>query len=137
MNTNTSFTGIKASNPFHYRKFGLREVKITRGNQTLVLLDTTHDSRSYVTTMKSLKFFEDGPDIKLSDFPNHYVLVFDLTSTQEAHVQMMYPDVAAASIRLELTFSAALANTTELIVQGERLSTVYIDRERSVSKNGQ
>ncbi len=86
--------------------------------------------------MKALKFDEDGPNIKLSDFENHYILVFDLTSTQEAQIQMYYPDVVAGSLRLELNILAPITNTLELILLGERLSTVYINKDGRVVKNG-
>ena len=136
MNTNTAFTGSRDSNPFHYQKFGLREIKIVRGNQVVVHIDTSNNIRTYVTTMKALKFEEDGPGIPLDDYTNHYVLVFDLTSTQESNVQMFYPDVVGAGLRVELYFSEMLRNTVEVIVLGERLSTVFIDKNGSVVKNG-
>ena len=62
--------------------------------------------------------------------------MFDLTSTQEANVQLYYPDVVAASLRLELFFQAALTETIEVIVLGERLSTIYLDKSGTVVKNG-
>ena len=136
MNTNAAFTGSRRSNPFHYQKFNLRELKIVRGNQVIVHLDTASNILPYYTTMRALKFDEDGPGIPLSQYENHYVLVFDLTSTQEAHIQMYYPDVVAASLRLELYFTAELAHTVEVLMLGERLSTVFIDRNGAVSKNG-
>ena len=35
MNTNSAFTGHFQKNPFHYRKFGLRELRIVRGGELL------------------------------------------------------------------------------------------------------
>ena len=72
----------------------------------------------------------------LCQYENHFVQVFDLTSTQEANVQMYYPDVVAASLRLELFFQTALTETIEVIVLGERLSTIYLDKSGTVVKNG-
>ena len=66
MNTNTAFTGTLGTNPFHYRKFDLREVRIVRGNQVIVRMDTRNIVQTYVTTMKALKFDDDGPNIPLS-----------------------------------------------------------------------
>ena len=136
MNTNTAFTGTLGTNPFHYRKFDLREVRIVRGNQVIVRMDTRNIVQTYVTTMKALKFEDDGPNIPLSEYENHFVQVFDLTSTQEANVQMYYPDVVAASLRLELFFQTTLTETIEVIVLGERLSTIYLDKSGTVVKNG-
>ena len=136
MNTNTAFTGSKDSNPYHYQKFNLREIKIVRGNQVVVNIDTSDDIRAYVTTMRALKFEEDGPNIPFDNYMDHYVLVFDLTSTQESNVQMYYPDIVGAGLRLEMYFAENLRHTIEVIVLGERLSTVYIDKNGAVVKNG-
>ena len=38
VNLNNQFSGTYNTNPFHFRKFGLRQVKIMRGNQTIVNL---------------------------------------------------------------------------------------------------
>ena len=137
MNTNTAFKGSKDSNPYHYQKFNLREIKIVRGNQVVVNIDTSDDIRAYVTTMRALKFEEDGPNIPFDNYMDHYVLVFDLTSTQESNVQMYYPDIVGAGLRLEMYFAENLRHTIEVIVLGERLSTVYIDKNGAVVKNGQ
>ena len=56
MNTNSAFTGHFQENPFHYQKFGLRELRIVRGDRAIVSVDTTNDCRAYVTTMKAMKF---------------------------------------------------------------------------------
>lgn len=136
MNSNSAFSGTKKSNPFHYQKFGLREIKIVRGNQVVSQLDCVNNARPYVTTMQALKFEEDGPNIPLSDYENHFVLVFDLTSTQESNVLLYYPDVVGGSLRLEMYFERNLTETIEVIVLGERLSTIFIDKGGSVVKNG-
>ena len=49
---------------------------------------------------------------------------------------MFYPDVVGAGLRLELYFSRNLINTVEVIVLGERLSTVFIDKNGAIAKNG-
>ena len=38
MNTNSAFTGHFQENPFHYRKFGLLELRIVRGGELLYQL---------------------------------------------------------------------------------------------------
>ena len=136
MNLNNEFSGTHNMNPFHFRKFGLRLVKIVRGNQTIVNLRTENHVRAYAETMKALKFDDDGPNIQYKDFENHFHLFFDLTSTQEANVEMHFPDVVGAGVRLELYFANNLTNTVELFVSGERISSIAIDKEGSVTKNG-
>ena len=99
-------------------------------------MDTTDDVQSYLTTMRALNFDEDGPGIPLQEYLEHFFQVFDLTSTQEANVQIYYPDVVAASLTLELYFTSRLPSATEVTVFGERLSTFFIDRIGTVVKNG-
>ena len=99
-------------------------------------MDTTNNVQSYITSMRALKFDEDGPGIPLEENPEHFVQVFDLTSAQEANVPVFYPDVVAPSLRLELFFTSPLPSATEVAVLGERLSTNFINKTGTVVKNG-
>ena len=135
MNTNSAFTGHFQESPFHYQKFGLRELRIVRGGRAIVSVDTTNDCRVYVTTMKAMNFNEEIPSLPHNLFQNHYVLVFDLTSLQDAGEKIHYPELSGESIRLELFFDRPLRSVTELIVLGERMSTVKIDQFGTVAKN--
>ena len=63
MNTNSRFTGSLTKNPFWYEQFDLRQVKILRGRQPIVIFDTTDNFRLYVTTMKAMNFQDDIPSI--------------------------------------------------------------------------
>ena len=136
MNTNTGFTGSLKTNPFLYHKFNLRSIRIVRGSHVVVERDTTDNVQSYITTMRALKFDEDGPGIPLEEYPEYSLQVFDLTSTQETNVQIYYPDVFAASLRLEVYFISPLPSATQVAVFGERLSTIFIDKTGTVVKNG-
>ena len=135
MNTNSAFTGQFQENPFHYQKFGLRDLRIVRGGRAIVSLDTTNDCRAYVTTMKALNFNEAIPALPNHQFQNHYILVFDLTSLQDAGENVHYPELTGESIRLEMFFDRSLRNVTEIIVLGERMSTVKIDQFGTVANN--
>ena len=135
MNTNSAFTGHFQENPFHYQKFGLRELRIVPGGRAIVSLDTTNDCRAYVTTMKAMNFNEEIPALPNHQFQNHYILVFDLTSLQDAGENVHYPELSGESIRLEMFFDRSLRNVTEIIVLGERMSTVKIDQFGTVAKN--
>ena len=117
-NTNTAFTGSLKTNPFHNQKFNMRPFRINRGSHVVVDMDTTDNVQSYVTTMRVLKFDEDGPGISLEEYPELFVPVFDLTFTQEASVWIYYADVVAASLRLELFFTSPLPSATEVAVFG-------------------
>ena len=135
MNTNSAFTGHFQENPFHYRKFGLRELRIVRGGRAVVSIDTTNNCRAYVTTMKAMNFNEEIPALPNDFFTDHYVLVFDLTSLQDAGENVHYPELSGESLRLEMFFERPLTNVTELIVLGERISTVKVDQFGTVAKN--
>ena len=135
MNTNSVFTGHFQENPFHYQKFGLRELRIVRGGRAIVSLDTTNDCRAYVTTMKAMNFNEEIPALLNHQFQNHYILIFDLTSLQDAGESIHYPELSGEIIRLEMFFDRSLRNATEIILLGERMSTVKIDQFGTVAKN--
>ena len=135
MNTNSAFTGSFTENPFWYQQFDLRQIRISRGGQPIVDFDTADNCRLYVTTMKAMNFQDDIPSIPIDDFKDHYVLVFDLTSMQDATENCHYPELVGEALRLELNFTNPLENVTELIVLGERMSSVAVDKLGVVGKN--
>ena len=105
MNSNSAFTGSFAENPFWYQQFDLRDIRILRGGQRIVHHDTTDNCRLYVTTMKATSIEDDIPSIPVDNFKDHYVLVFDLTSMQDATEHCHYPELFGEPLRLELYFS--------------------------------
>ena len=127
MNTNSAFTGSFTENPFWYQHFDLRQTRILRGGQPIVDFETA-DNYRHVTTMKAMNFKCDIPSIHIDDFKVHYVLVFDLTSMQDATENCHYPELVGEPLRLELNFTNSLENVTELIVLGERMSWVAVDK---------
>ena len=135
MNTNSAFTGSFFVNPFWYQQFDLRQNRILRGGQPIVDFDTADNCRLYVTTMKEMTFQDDIPSIPIDDFKDHYVLVFDLTSMQDATENCHYPELVGKPLRLELNFTNPLENVSELIVLGERMSSVAVDKFGVVGKN--
>ena len=82
-----------------------------------------------------MNFQDDIPSIPIDDFKDHYVLVFDLTSMQDSTENCHYPDFVGEPLRLELKFTNPLENVTELIVLGERTSSVAVDKCGDVGKN--
>ena len=84
--------------------------------------------------MKAMNFQDDIPSIPIDDFKDHYVLVFDLTSMQDATENCHYPELVGEPLRLELNFTNPLENVTELIVLGERMSSVAVDKFGVVGK---
>ena len=85
--------------------------------------------------MKAMNFNEEITALPNHQFQNHYILVFDLTSLQDAGENIHYHELSGESIRLEMFFDRSLRNVTEIIVLGERMSTVKIDQFGTVAKN--
>ena len=127
MNTKSAFTGSFTENPFWYQQFDLRQIRILRGGQPIVDFDTADNCRLYVTTMKAINFQDDIPSIPIDDFKDHYLLVFDLTSMQDATENCHYLELVGEPLRLELNFTNPLENVTELIQLGERRSSVAFE----------
>ena len=135
MNTNSAFTGSSTENPFWYQQFHLRQIRILREGQTIVDFDNADNCHLYVTTMKAMNFQDDIPSIPIDDFKDHFVLVFDLTSMQDATENCHYPELVGEPLRPELIFTHPLENVTELIVLDERMSSVAVDKFGVVGKN--
>ena len=128
MNKNSAFTGSYTKNLFWYQQLDLRQIRILIGGQPIVDFDTADNCRLCVTTMKAMNFQDAFPSTPIDDFIDHYVLVFDLTSMQDSTENCHYPDLVGEPLRLELNFTNLLENVTELIVLGERMSSVANDK---------
>ena len=85
--------------------------------------------------MKAMNFQDDIPSITIDDFEDHYVLVFDLTSVQDVTENCHYLELVGEPLRLKLNFTKLLENVIELIVLGERMSSVAVDKFGVVGKN--
>ena len=85
--------------------------------------------------MKTMNFQDDIPSIPVDNFKDHYVLIFDLTSMQDATEYCHYPELIGGPLRLELYCSSPLENVTEIIVLGERMSCVAVDMLGVLGKN--
>ena len=84
MNTNSAFAGSFTENPLWYQQFDLRQIRILREGQPFVDFDTADNCQVYRTAMKAMNIQDDFPSIPIDDFKDHNVLVFDLTSMQDA-----------------------------------------------------
>ena len=85
--------------------------------------------------MSDLAYIDNGHGIKLSEYPSHFIMVFDLTSTQQASHDFIHPELTNCSISIELKSSVALPSNIEIFIIGEKASTIFIDSARKVSKN--
>lgn len=137
MNTNTAFAGSNVTNPFHYQKFDLRNITLLRNGIPIAgtPLETADNKRAYFASLGSLSFTSHGHGIPLEEFDNHFVIVFDLTSTQEASQEYIHPELTNTSLSLDLTFGRQIAAAIEVFLLGEKTSTIYINKSRNISKN--
>ena len=76
--------------------------------------------------MKAIKFQDDVSSIPIDIFKDHFVLVFDLSSMQDATENCQYTDIIKEPLRRELNFTFSLEHVTELDVLGERMSSVAL-----------
>lgn len=128
MNTNESFTGKLHLNPFHYQTFGLERIVLYR-NGTVLFDNSLKDGgivQLYSNTLRNLHFDHNSPGIALKEYKDHFVIVYDLTSTQQSNSQVYYPELVGGSLRLELIFKEALKDSIEVLVLGEQLTTLYV-----------
>ena len=88
-----------------------------------------------MTTMKAMNFLDDIPSIPIDDFKDHYVLKFDLSSMQDATENCHYPELVGEPVRVELNFTQPFEYVNELIVLGDRMPSLAVDKFRVVGKN--
>ena len=82
-----------------------------------------------------MSFQDDIPPIPIDNFKDHHVLVFDLTSMQDATENCHYPELVGEPLRLELIFTFPPEHVTEFIVLGKRMSSVAVDKFGVVGEN--
>ena len=60
----------------------------------------------------------------LSEYPNHFILVFDFNRTQQSSHDFIHTELTNGSISIELKFSAALPSSLEIFIIGEKAITI-------------
>ena len=138
--TNSAFTGSHTENPFWYQQFDLRQIRIIGGGKPIVDFDAADNCRLCFTTMKAMNFQDDIHSIPIDNFKDHFLIVFDLTSMQDATEICHYPEQVGEPPRLEVNFTFPLylllsEHVTELIAFGERMSSVAVDEFGVGGKN--
>ena len=99
------------------------------------LLSTNDYMRFYFNTISDLAYIDNGYGISLTDYANHLIMVFDLTSAQKVSHDFVNPELNNCSIPVKLKFLAALLNNTEIFIIAEKASTIFVIFARRVSKN--
>ena len=82
-----------------------------------------------------MKSQDDIPSIPIVNFKDHYALVFEKNSMQDAIETCHYPELVGEPLRVELNFAFLLEQVTELVVLGKRMSSVAVDKFGVVGKN--
>ena len=137
MNINSAFIGSYIENLFWYPKIHIRQIRILRGAQLIEDFDAADNCRLFVTAMKALNFEDDIPSLPIDSFKDDCVLVFDLTSMQDATENCQYPELVGEPLRLRLNFTFTLKHFFQLIALGERVSSVAVDKFDVPSKKSE
>ena len=101
MATNQAYLRTNRTNPFHYQKFNLSQIVVYRNGQPIVgtPVSKTFNHCIYFITLEALDFLDKGGHGKtLEIYPNHFILAFDWTSTQEASHDFIHPEHTNCSI---------------------------------------
>ena len=135
MKYSSAFTGSYAENPFWYHQLELRQIEKLRRDQPIVDFHAADNFRLHNTTRKAMNFQDVIPSIPVGISKNHHVLVFVLTSIQDATQNCHHPELVGELLRLNLETKFPVEQVTGLIVLGERISSVAVDKFGVVGKN--
>ena len=136
MATNQAYLGTNSTNPFHYQKFNLSQIFVYRNSQPIVGTQQLFNHHIYINTLEALDFLDkDWHDITLDNYPNHFIVAFDLTSTPETSHDFIHPELTKCPILVPLIFDGALAANVEILFLGERSSRFCVNSEQKVTQN--
>ena len=96
MTANGAYLGTNRKTPFHSQKFDLSQFFIYYNGLPIVGTpnSTASNQRLCFNTLQALDFLEKGgPDISTTNYPNHFIMNFELTSTQEASQDFIHPEL--------------------------------------------
>ena len=108
MTTNQAYPGTNCTNHFHYQKYNLSQIVVYGKSQPIVgtPVSTKFSHRYFFNTLEALDFPDKGwHGITPDNYPNHFVLAFDLTSRQEAAHDFIHPEPTKCSISVHLSFA--------------------------------
>ena len=104
MITTSAITTSHTENPFWYQPFDLRQIRILGRSQPIVDFDAAFKCHQYITTMKAMFFQYIIPSFSIVTSKDHYLLVFDLTSMQDAIEDCHYTEFIGEPVTRELKF---------------------------------
>ena len=137
---NKAFNGDRALNPFNFEHFNINFLCLYvdgvqvpskplqpnfRGDQLYI------DAYHTLFSGTGVHFLNQGNQISRESYPNGYCLfAFDLTPDLSANECTHWNLVKHGSVRLDVRFSEALANTVNCIVYAEYDNILEIDASR-------
>jgi len=137
---NDAFNGNYEKNPFNFKHYDLTQLKIYLDGQQqthIKPVEPNFAEHQYIGAYMSLfsgtgKLQKDeGNDIERNDFPGGYAIyAFDLTPdlAEEGHFNL----ARDGTVRVDMKFANALANTINVIAYAEFENIIEIDRNRNV-----
>ena len=125
--SNQAFLGSQLTNPFHHQRHDLSEVTVNRMGSPIAgtPISTDDEKRVYMTKTASLAFGYHGHGIPFLNYTNHFVVVFDRTSTQKAPYEFLYPEVTNAAVSEDLKISTAMPGNTEVFLGRNGFYNIY------------
>ena len=116
MATNEALLGAKRVNLFHFQKFNLNSITVYYNGYPVAgtPLQTENDKKLHLNSLEALAFGQHGQGVPYNAYANHYILVFDQTSTQQGSHDYLYPELTNGSIPISLMLSAELTNSVEV-----------------------
>ena len=86
-------------------------------------------------TIKAIDFQDGIPPIPIDIFKDDYVVLIALTSMKDATQKCHYPELAGGPVTVELNFTFPLEHVFQLLVLGEPMSLVDVDKIGVVGMN--
>ena len=127
--------GTETENPFHFREFDLKSVNVFRNDYPITgtPLLTDDNKNIYMNSIEALAFRSHGHGVPVDECSKNNVLVFNLTSTQQASHDYLYRELTKGVISIELRFSKDSTNDLELFFWA-KISTIDIYSARKIHK---
>ena len=120
MNTNIAYLGTNRTNPFNYQKFDLEQITLRRNGLPIAStpIDTRDHKLLFYNTLSALGLLNCGLGTTLQNYNSHFIMCFDLTSTQQAAHDFLHPELTNSSVSGELHFSIASDADVEIFIWG-------------------
>ena len=136
---NRAYNGSLERNPFNFQNYSLREVSVYLDGQNhgIKPLSSNFTTGQYISSFMSLfsgtgkENRDEGNGISRTDFGNGYALyAFDLSADLSENESFNL--ARHGTVRIDMTFGAALPHTVTVVAYAEFENIIEIDRNRNV-----